>query len=126
MEISTKVLNKLGISDAVLNGGTHEVHSPLDGEVIAKLKFIDEAATDKIIDDTYTLDVSKYNKDIDWNAAGADVCFVKSKFVLLRRYLGDRVDGHGPVRDRTDVARAIGGADLEPVASLGKTGERRG
>lgn len=53
MEISTKVLNKLGISDAVLNGGTHEVHSPLDGEVIAKLKFIDEAATDKIIDDAH-------------------------------------------------------------------------
>ncbi len=50
MDISTKVLNKLGISDAVLNGGTHEVHSPLDGAVIAKLKFIDEAATDKMID----------------------------------------------------------------------------
>ncbi|GAA5101507.1 L-piperidine-6-carboxylate dehydrogenase [Wohlfahrtiimonas larvae] len=53
MEISTKVLNKLGISDEVLNGGTHEVHSPLDGAVIAKLKFIDEAATDKIIDDAH-------------------------------------------------------------------------
>ena len=53
MDISTKVLNKLGISDAVLNGGTHEVHSPLDGAVIAKLKFIDEAATDKIIDDAH-------------------------------------------------------------------------
>lgn len=53
MEISTKVLNKLGISDAVLNGGTHEVHSPLDGAVIAKLNFIDEAATDKIIDDAH-------------------------------------------------------------------------
>lgn len=53
MDISTKVLNKLGISDAVLNGGTHEVHSPLDGSVIAKLKFIDEAATDKIIDDAH-------------------------------------------------------------------------
>nr|WP_198932442.1 aldehyde dehydrogenase family protein [Wohlfahrtiimonas populi] len=51
--MSTKVLNKLGISDAVLNGGTHEVHSPLDGAVIAKLKFIDEAATDKIIDDAH-------------------------------------------------------------------------
>lgn len=53
MEISTKVLNKLGISDEVLNGGTHEIHSPLDGAVIAKLKFIDEAATDKIIDDAH-------------------------------------------------------------------------
>lgn len=53
MEISTKVLNKLGISDAVLNGGTHEVHSPLDGSVIAKLQFIDEAATNKIVDDAH-------------------------------------------------------------------------
>ncbi len=53
MEISTKVLNKLGISDDVLNGGTHEVFSPLDGSVIAKLNFIDEAATGKIVDDAH-------------------------------------------------------------------------
>ncbi len=53
MDISTKVLHKLGISDAVLNGGTHEVFSPLDGSVIAKLNFIDEAATNKMIDDAH-------------------------------------------------------------------------
>ena len=54
MNISTSVLNKLGISDAVLNGGDHKIYSPIDGSVIASLQFIDKAKTQTLIDNADT------------------------------------------------------------------------
>lgn len=48
--MNISVLQKLGISNELLNSGSHEIHSPIDGSVLAKLNFIDTDETNAIVD----------------------------------------------------------------------------
>lgn len=48
--MSISVLKKLGVPSDTLTAGNHEIHSPIDGSVIAKLNFIGEKETNEIVD----------------------------------------------------------------------------
>lgn len=48
--MSISVLQKLGISNNILNAGNNEIHSPIDGSVIAKLNFVGNTETNAMID----------------------------------------------------------------------------
>lgn len=48
--MSISVLQKLGISNDTLNAGNNEIHSPIDGTVIAKLNFVGTSETNAMVD----------------------------------------------------------------------------
>ncbi|MBS7837891.1 L-piperidine-6-carboxylate dehydrogenase [Wohlfahrtiimonas chitiniclastica] len=51
--MNISVLNQLGLSNELLNGGDHAIRSPIDGSTLAKLAFIDATQTNAIIDEAH-------------------------------------------------------------------------
>ncbi|OYQ74467.1 aldehyde dehydrogenase family protein [Wohlfahrtiimonas sp. G9077] len=51
--MNISVLNQLGLSNELLNGGDHAIRSPIDGSTLAKLTFIDATQTNAIIDEAH-------------------------------------------------------------------------
>ncbi|KZX37488.1 L-piperidine-6-carboxylate dehydrogenase [Wohlfahrtiimonas chitiniclastica] len=64
--MNISVLNQLGLSNELLNGGDHAIRSPIDGSTLAKLAFIDATQTNAIIDEAH-------NAFLQWRTVPAPI-----------------------------------------------------
>ncbi len=82
--MSISALQKLGISNETLNAGQHEIHSPIDGAVIAKLNFVGTTETNAIVD-------KAHQAFLDWRTVPAPIRgeLVRVLGELLREHKAD-------------------------------------
>lgn len=82
--MSISALQKLGISNETLTQGQHEIHSPIDGAVIAKLNFVGTTETNAIVDQAH-------QAFLDWRTVPAPIRgeLVRVLGELLREHKAD-------------------------------------